>query len=253
MKIISWNVNGIRAAMQKGLGDFLKKEDADIVCIQETKIDHAKTFPIDGYPFVFWNCAHKKGYSGTAIFSRSKPFQVYYGLGLKHTDEEDDEGRILVGEFEKFFLLNVYTPNAQRGLMRLQHRMNWDKKFFTLLCDLEKKKPVVFCGDLNVAHKEIDIAHPEANRHNPGFTDEERRDFDTYIQHGFIDTFREFHKEPRQYTWWSYMFHARQKNIGWRIDYFCISATLKSRLKDAFILPHIMGSDHCPIGIVLKE
>ncbi len=248
MKIISWNVNGLRAVLQKGFSDYLQKEDPDIICLQETKIDHSLTgnHAFDNYPYVFWNCAEKKGYSGTAIISKIKPLDVTYGLAMDHHDKE---GRVITAEFEKYYLVVVYTPNAQRGLLRLKYRQEWDKDFLAFVKKLEKKKPVVFCGDLNVAHKEIDIANPKSNHMNPGFTDEERADFDNIIDAGYIDTFRVFNKEPDQYTWWSYMFNARAKNIGWRIDYFVVSEKLQSKLKSAFIRQEVHGSDHCPVGI----
>lgn len=251
VKIISWNVNGLRAIMQKGFMDFIKKECPDILCIQETKLDHSKKIIIPDFEN-YYNCADKKGYSGTAIFTKIKPLNAYYGLELKNTDELDSEGRILTLEFEKYFLVNVYTPNSQRGLTRLKYRMDWDEKFFQFIKNLEKRKPVIFCGDLNVAHKEIDIANPKANLRNAGFTVEERSGFDKYVDNGFIDTFRVFNDKSGQYTWWSYMFNARAKNIGWRIDYFCISKSLKNNLSDSFILEKVMGSDHCPVGIILK-
>jgi len=198
----------------------------------------------------YWNPATRKGYSGTAVFTKIRPLKTTYGIGV---EEHDDEGRVITLEFPKYFLVNVYTPNAQRDLARLSYRMQWDRDFLKYLKGLEKRKPVIFCGDLNVAHKEIDLKNPKANRRNAGFTDEERAGFSNYIEAGFIDTFREFNQGPGHYTWWSYMFHARAKNIGWRIDYFCISPALRPRLKEAFILPEVMGSDHCPVGIVLSE
>ena len=251
MKLISWNVNGIRAVMNKGFVEYINKEDPDIFCLQEIKIDkpHDILELHDKYPFRYWNCAHKKGYSGTAIFSKIKPLNVYYGLDLEHHDKE---GRMITLEFEKFFLITVYTPNAQHGLLRLDYRLDWDLEFLSFCKKLEKKKPVVFCGDLNVAHTEIDLANPASNRKNPGFTDEERASFDKIVDSGFIDSFRVFHKDGGHYTWWSYMFNARAKNVGWRIDYFCISSILKSKLEDAFIREKVLGSDHCPVGIILK-
>ncbi len=249
MKIISWNVNGIRAVLGKGFLKFIESENPDIVCIQETKAHPDQVDKImHDYEHHYWHSAKKKGYSGTAIFSKIKPISVLYGDGPMN----DDEGRVITLEFKKYHLVTVYTPNSQRGLTRLKHRKNWDKNFLKFLKDLEKKKPVIFCGDLNVAHKEIDIARPKSNIHNAGFTIEEREGFDNYIKAGFIDTFREFNKEPENYTWWSYMFKARERNVGWRIDYFCTSKSLRKHLKDAFILPKVMGSDHCPVGIKLK-
>ena len=250
MKIISWNVNGIRAVIKKGFSDFVKKENPDILCIQETKAHPDQVdLVLKSYPHHFWNSASKKGYSGTAIFSKIKPLSVSYDMGL---EEHDDEGRIITLELPDFYLVTVYTPNSQRGLARLKYRQGWDKEFLKYLKKLEKSKPLIFAGDLNVAHKEIDLTNPGPNKNNAGFTKEERKGFDNLIDSGFIDSFREFNKEPNNYTWWSYMFHARDRNIGWRIDYFCLSKKLKKILKDAFILPKIMGSDHCPIGVVLK-
>ncbi len=244
--MLSWNVNGLRAALNKGFKKFVEKGNPNILCIQEIKLQEGQVdLHFNGY-YDYWNYAERKGYSGTAIFTNIKPIEVSYGIGIA---EHDKEGRIITLEFEDYFLVNVYTPNSQRGLTRLQYRQQWDKDFLQYLKGLEKEKPVIFCGDLNVAHKEIDLANPERNRMNAGFTDEERAGFTNIVQAGFIDTFREFHKEQGQYTWWSYMFHAREKNIGWRIDYFCISKILRKRLKDAFILSDVMGSDHCPMGI----
>lgn len=250
MKLISWNVNGIRAVLNKGFLDFVKTESPDILCAQETKAHPDQVdLVLDDYKYHFWNSAEKKGYSGTAIFSKIKPLSESYGLGI---EEHDKEGRVITLEFKDFYLITVYAPNSKRGLERLEYRRVWDKEFLSYAKKLEKKKPVIFCGDLNVAHKEIDLKNPSSNHMNPGFTDEERVDFDKIINAGFIDTFREFNKDPYNYTWWSYMFNARTNNVGWRIDYFCISKSLRSKLKDAFILPEVMGSDHCPIGIILK-
>ncbi len=246
IKIISWNVNGLRAALNKGFIEFVKSEKPDILCIQEIKLQEGQIdLHFNGY-FNYWNYAERKGYSGTAVFTKIKPIDVMYGIGV---EEHDKEGRIITLEFEDYFLVNVYTPNSQRGLTRLQYRQQWDKDFLQYLKGLEKEKSVIFCGDLNVAHKEIDLANPERNRRNAGFTDEEREGFKNIVQEGFIDSFREFHKEPGQYTWWSYMFHAREKNIGWRIDYIGISKVLRNRLKNAYILSNVMGSDHCPVGV----
>ena len=248
MKLISWNVNGLRAAIKSGFLESVNAMGPDILCLQEIRVSpHEIEVPLDGY-LPYWNSARKKGYSGTAVFTRTEPSFVTYGMGI---DEHDGEGRIITLEFEWYFLVNVYTPNAQHELVRLDYRRKWDQDFLAYLKKLEEKKPVVFCGDLNVAHKEIDLKNPKANEHNPGFTREERDGFERYIENGFIDTFREFNKEPGSYTWWSYRFHARAKDIGWRIDYFCISKALGPLLKDAFILKDIMGSDHCPVGIVL--
>ena len=255
MKIISWNVNGIRAILKKNFKDFVKKEKPDILCIQETKAHPDQVDEIlHDYEHHFWNSAEKKGYSGTAIFSKIKPISVIYGDGPMN----DDQGRVITLEFEKYYLINVYTPNSKRQLERLEDRQAWDKNFLKFIKDFEKKKPVIVCGDLNVAHKEIDIARPTANKTTKtkpgtaGFTDEERSGMDNYINHGLIDTFREFNKEPENYTWWSYMFNARANNTGWRIDYFLTSNSLKSKLKDAKILSKIMGSDHCPITLELE-
>ncbi|MFQ5474989.1 MAG: exodeoxyribonuclease III [Candidatus Nanoarchaeia archaeon] len=250
MRIISWNVNGIRACVKKGCLDFFKDEDADIICIQETKAHPDQVDKIlEQYPHHHWNSAEKKGYSGTAIFSKVKPLSVVLGMGKK---EHDKEGRVITAEYKDFFLVNVYVPNAQHELARMDYRQKWDKDFLAYLKKLEKKKPVVFCGDMNVAHKEIDLEHPKANKNNAGFTQEERDGFSKYIDSGFIDTFREFNDRPRQYSWWSYRMNARSRNVGWRIDYFCISKKLRPKLKKAFILPKVMGSDHCPVGIELR-
>ncbi|MGV8131454.1 MAG: exodeoxyribonuclease III [Candidatus Pacearchaeota archaeon] len=250
MKIISWNVNGIRAAIKKGFLDSMKKENADIICLQEIKAHPEQVDKIlSDYEHHVWNPAEKKGYSGTAIFSKVKPISIRLGKELLG----DSEGRVIVAEFERFFLVNVYTPNSQRGLLRLSHRLEWDNKFLKMLKSLENKKPIIFCGDLNVAHKEIDIARPKDNVKNAGFTPEERNSFENYITHGFIDSFRYFHPDLKdQYSWWSQMHNARAKNIGWRIDYFCISNSLKNNLVSANILKDIKGSDHCPISINLK-
>ncbi len=250
MKFISWNVNGIRACLKKGLLDFIKSSEADILCFQETKANQSQVdLNIEDY-YQFWNSAEKKGYSGTLILSKKKPSNSFLGMEIaKH----DNEGRLITLEYPEFFLVNVYTPNSQRGLNRLNYRTKeWDIDFLSYLKRIEKTKPVVFCGDLNVAHTEIDLANPESNRRNAGFTDEERLGFDRFLEEGFVDTFREFEQGSGNYTWWSYMFEARKKNIGWRIDYFCISKILRKNLESAFILPEILGSDHCPIGIELK-
>ena len=250
MKLISWNVNGIRAALNKGFMDFVNKEAPDVLCIQETKAHPDQVqLNIPGYA-QFWNAAEKKGYSGTAIFTKVKPESHTKDMGMK---EHDNEGRVISLEFPNFFLVNVYTPNSQRGLTRLDYRQKWDNDFRNHILKLERKKPVIFCGDLNVAHKEIDLANPKSNRKNAGFTDEERDGFDKHLGAGYIDTFRQFNDKPDNYSWWSYMFNARAKNVGWRIDYFCASQELKNKLKDAFIRPEIMGSDHCPVGLVLKK
>lgn len=240
MRILSWNVNGIRAAIRHGFNEILEKEKPDILLIQETKV---QDFTLDSSYYEFWNDAEKKGYAGTALLTKEKPLSVTFG--------EDNEGRVITAEFEDFIVINVYTPNSQRGLTRLEYRQGWDRDFLDYL--LSFKKPVIVGGDFNVAHKEIDIARPKQNRRNAGFTDEEREGFTRYIENGFIDTFREFNQEPGNYTWWSYRFNAREKNIGWRLDYFCISRKLHSGLQDAFIRDDIYGSDHCPVGIILKK
>ncbi|MFP4656016.1 MAG: exodeoxyribonuclease III [Candidatus Woesearchaeota archaeon] len=249
-RIISWNVNGIRAVMRKGLGEFVKDEDPDILCLQETKTDKKLDTGIDGYE-QYWNFAGKKGYSGTALFTKMQPKDVTYGMKM---EEHDNEGRIITAEFESFFLVTVYTPNSQRDLARLDYRMRWEDDFRRFLKELEKKKPVIVCGDMNVAHKEIDIARPGNNKTtkskpgNAGFTDQERNKFSELLESGFIDTFRHFYPERKDaYTWWSYMFNARAKNVGWRLDYFCVSKSLKDRLRDSEILDDVIGSDHCPI------
>ena len=250
MKLISWNVNGIRSVLGKGLHDFLAAEQADIVCLQETKAREDQVpDKFDGYEIV-WNSAEKAGYSGTAIFSKVKPLSVRLGLGI---DIHDKEGRVITAEFDNFYVVNVYVPNSKRELSRLDYRVkSWGPDFRAYLKNLEKTKPVIFCGDMNVAHKEIDIARPKANVMNAGFTIEERTDFDSFIAEGFIDTFRELESGPNHYTWWSYQSQARERNIGWRIDYVCISPALRPLLKEAFIRPHVTGSDHCPVGVVLE-
>ncbi len=251
MKLISWNVNGIRAMLKKDhFLEDVRGLDPDVLCLQETKAHPDQVDEIFAdYPHHFWNAAEKKGYSGTAVFSRVKPKDVSYGIGVaKH----DTEGRVIRLEFPKFFLVNVYTPNSGEGLKRLAYRQDWDKAFLKYLKKLDKTKPVIVCGDLNVAHQEIDLARPANNHFNAGFTDEERAGFDKLVKAGFLDSFREFNKEPDNYTWWSYRMRARERNVGWRIDYFCISRALRPRLKEAAIYPQIMGSDHCPVGIVLK-
>lgn len=247
MKLISWNVNGIRACIKKGFMDFFEQEDADIFCIQETKVQENQVdLKLEGY-HQYWNYAEKKGYSGTAIFSKIKPLDVYYGIGI---EEHDKEGRVITLEFEEYFLITVYTPNSQRGLTRLEYRMSWERDFLNYLKKLEESKPIIFCGDLNVAHKEIDLKNPSSNRKNAGFTDQEREKLEAIIDHGFIDTYRYFYPEKTgAYTWWSYMFNARANNAGWRIDYFFVSSCLKDKLKNAMIYADIMGSDHCPVGI----
>ncbi len=250
MKLISWNVNGLRAALRSNFMDAVRGMDPDILCLQETRVNrHEVNVPLEDY-HQYFNSARKRGYSGTAVFSRVMPESESYGLDM---EEHDSEGRVITLEFGRFYLVNVYTPNAQHELVRLGYRQKWDEDFLSFLKKLEEKKPVVFCGDLNVAHKEMDLANPKSNMHNPGFTMEERHGFDRYVESGFIDTFREFNQEPGNYTWWSYRFNARAKDIGWRIDYFCISKALRPKLKDAFIMKEVMGSDHCPVGIILDE
>lgn len=252
MKFISWNVNGVRAIHGRGLAEFIQNADADVLCLQETKADveQASALAIADHYQRFWNPAVRKGYSGTGLLSRIAPLSIRFGLGM---EEHDNEGRVITAEFPDFYLVNVYTPNSRRDLSRLDYRSQvWDPLFLQFLKNLEKTKPVVCCGDFNAAHQEIDLARPKDNKRNAGFTMEERQGFDAYIREGFVDTFREFEKGGGHYTWWSYMNSARPRNIGWRIDYFLISECLRSRLKEAFILPDTMGSDHCPVGIVLE-
>ena len=250
MKFISWNVNGIRACMTKGFMDFFKEVDADIFCLQETKLQAGQIeMNLEGY-YQYWNYAEKKGYSGTAIFTKKEPISVAYGLGI---EEHDKEGRVITLEFDDFYFITVYTPNSQTELARLSYRMTWEDDFKKYLKKLEEKKPVIFCGDLNVAHKEIDLKNPKTNRKNAGFTDEERAKFTELVNDGFIDTFRYFYPEMEGiYSWWSYRFKAREKNAGWRTDYFMVSSSLKDRLESAKIHTEIYGSDHCPVELVLK-
>ncbi len=251
MKLLSWNVNGLRAVLKKGFLDVLDTHGPDVLCIQETKAEAGQVgdvFPAE-YE-AYWNSAEKKGYSGTLMLTRLKPLRVISGIGI---DEHDREGRVITLEFEDFFLSNVYTPNSQDGLRRLEYRTEtWDVEFLNYMQELDRRKPVVFCGDLNVAHKDIDIARPKANRMSPGFTDAERAGFDRILEAGFFDSFRAFNGEPEQYTWWSYRAGARARNIGWRIDYFCVSEKLRNQVKNAFILPEVLGSDHCPVGLELE-
>lgn len=250
MKLISWNVNGLRACVGKGFIDFFKKENADIFCIQETKLQKGQIeLDIPGY-FQYWNYAEKKGYSGTAVFTKKEPLSVIYGIGI---EEHDHEGRVITLEYEDFYMITVYTPNSQDGLTRLAYRMQWEKDFLSYIKKLDTKKPVIFCGDLNVAHREIDLKNPKTNRKNAGFTDEEREKFTEITKAGFIDTFRYFYPDKEGiYSWWSYRFSARAKNAGWRIDYFLVSDILKERLKDALIYTEVLGSDHCPVGLIFK-
>ncbi len=249
MKLISWNVNGLRACVGKDFEQQFKALNADFFCLQETKMQAGQldiSFP--GYTS-YWNYADKKGYSGTAIFTKHKPLDVTYGIGM---DEHDHEGRVITLEMDDFYLVTVYTPNSQDGLRRLDYRMKWEKDFQDYLHRLDRKKPVVVCGDMNVAHEEIDIKNPKTNRRNAGFTDEEREKMTQLLDSGFIDTFRTLYPEQVTYSWWSYRFRARERNTGWRIDYFLISERLRDRLEDAKIHTEIMGSDHCPIEVDLK-
>lgn len=249
IKLISWNVNGLRACCDKGFREVFNQLDADFFCLQETKMQEGQLdLSFEGYTS-YWNYAEKKGYSGTAIFTRHQPLQVTYGLGM---EDHDHEGRVITLEMEKFFLVTVYTPNSQDGLKRLDYRMTWDDNFRAYLKKLDQTKPVLVCGDLNVAHKEIDLKNPKTNRMNAGFTDQEREKFQQLLDAGFIDTFRFFYPEQTNiYSWWSYRFKAREKNAGWRIDYFLASASLSDKLKGAKIHTEIHGSDHCPVEVTL--
>jgi len=250
MKFISWNVNGLRACVQKGFLDYFKEVDADIFCIQESKLQEGQIdLPLEGY-HQYWNYAEKKGYSGTAIFTRIEPINVNYGI---NKEEHDKEGRVITLEYEDFYMVTVYTPNAQEKLARLDYRMEWEDAFRSYLNALDMIKPVILCGDLNVAHQEIDLKNPKSNRKNAGFTDEERNKFTELLGAGFIDTFRYFYPDIEQaYSWWSYRFKAREKNAGWRIDYFCTSDKLKDSLVSVKIHSEILGSDHCPVELVIK-
>ena len=249
MKFISWNVNGLRACAGKGFSDIFKQLDADFFCLQETKMQAGQLdLEFEGYTS-YWNYADKKGYSGTAIYSKHTPMSVAYGIGI---DEHDHEGRVITLEMEEFYLVCVYVPNAQDGLKRLDYRMRWEDDFLAYIKRLDEKKPVIVCGDLNVAHQEIDLKNPKTNRMNPGFTDEERGKFTTWLDNGFTYTFRHLYPEQVTYSWWSYRFKAREKNTGWRIDYFVISQRLNERIADAKIHTEIMGSDHCPVELDLK-
>ncbi len=250
MKFISWNVNGLRACMQKGFEESFKALDADIFCLQETKLQEGQhDLEPEGY-YQYWNYAEKKGYSGTAIFTRKKPLSVTNGIGV---EEHDHEGRVITLEFEDFYFIVVYVPNSQRELARLSYRMEWEKAFLAYILGLEAKKPVIYCGDLNVAHKEIDLKNPKTNHMNAGFTDEERACFTKVLESGYIDSFRYFYPDQKDiYSWWSYMFKSREKNAGWRIDYFVVSEKLKDRMKDAKIHTDIMGSDHCPVELDIE-
>ena len=253
MKLISWNVNGLRAAMGKGFKEFFKQIDADIFCIQETKmqedqIDIEISDLFKDYNS-YWNSALKKGYSGTAVFTKKKPIKVSYGIGI---EEHYNEGRVITLEFEDFYLVNCYTPNSKRELERLDYRMVWEDEIRNYLLKLDKIKPVIYCGDFNVAHKEIDLKNPSTNHHSAGFTDEERDKMTKLLDSGFTDSFRYLYPEKENsYTWWSYMFHAREKNVGWRIDYFIVSKSIEKQIKESTIYSEVMGSDHCPVGLVL--
>ena len=250
MKLISWNVNGLRACVTKGFKERFQELDADIFCIQESKLQEGQIdLDLSGY-YQYWNYAVKKGYSGTAIFTKQEPLSVRYGINI---EEHDQEGRVITLEYPEFFMVTVYTPNSQNELARLPYRMQWEDDFLAYLKGLEKEKPVIFCGDLNVAHKEIDLKNPKTNRKNAGFTDEEREKFSKVLESGFIDTFRYFYPEQEGiYSWWSYRFKAREKNAGWRIDYFCVSESLKGKLEDAKIHTEIFGSDHCPVELDIR-
>ena len=250
-RLISWNVNGLRACVGKGFLDYFKEVDADIFCIQESKLQAGQIqLDLPGY-HQYWNYAENKGYSGTAMFTKEEPLAVTYGIGI---EEHDHEGRVITAELPQYYVVTCYTPNSQDGLARLDYRMRWEDDFLAYLKKLEEKKPVIFCGDLNVAHKEIDLKNPKTNRKNAGFTDEERGKFTDLLAAGFIDTFRYFYPDKEGiYSWWSYRFSARAKNAGWRIDYFCVSESLKDRLEDAKIHTEVMGSDHCPVELVLKD
>ena len=249
MKLISWNVNGIRACLNKGFSDFFKEVNADIFCLQETKCQPEQiNLEFEGYTS-YWNSAERKGYSGTAIFTKKQPVNVTYGIGI---EEHDKEGRIITLEFENFYLVTNYTPNAKRELERLDYRMVWEDEIRKYLLELNKKKPVIMCGDLNVAHEEIDLKNPKTNKGNAGFTNEEREKMTELLNAGFIDSYRYLYPEKIEYSWWSYMGHAREKNVGWRIDYFIVSNDFRENIKDATIYSEILGSDHCPVGLEIK-
>lgn len=250
MKLISWNVNGLRACITKGFIDFFKEIDADIFCIQETKMQEGQTdYDFEGY-HQYWNSAVKKGYSGTALFSKKEPLSVTYDIGM---EEHTGEGRVITAEYDDFYLVTVYTPNSKRELLRLDYRMEWEDAFRDYVKKLDEVKPVIICGDLNVAHKEIDLKNPKTNQRNAGFTIEERTKFDELLKAGFIDSFRYFNPDVTgAYSWWSYMFKAREKNAGWRIDYFVVSEKLKDKMESASIHSNVFGSDHCPVELCLK-
>ncbi|GKX66831.1 exodeoxyribonuclease III [Inconstantimicrobium mannanitabidum] len=249
-KLISWNVNGLRACVTKGFLDYFKAVDADIFCIQESKLQNGQIdLELDGY-YQYWNYAEKKGYSGTAIFTKVKPISESYGIGI---EEHDKEGRVITLEFEEFYMVTVYTPNSKQNLERLDYRMEWEDAFRSYLKNLDSKKPVIVCGDLNVAHQEIDLKNPKNNRKNAGFTDEEREKFSVLLDNGFIDTYRYLHPDTEGiYSWWSYRFNARANNAGWRIDYFCVSERMKDKIEAANIHTEVLGSDHCPVELIIK-
>ena len=251
MKLVSWNVNGLRAIYKKGFEESFKKLDADIFCIQETKMQEGQIeLDLQGY-YQYYNYAERKGYSGTAVFTKKEPLNVEYGIGI---EEHDKEGRVITLEFDKFYMVNCYTPNSGRELARLEYRMTWEDEFKAYLIKLDKQKPVIICGDLNVAHTEIDLKNPKSNRKNAGFTDEERSKIENLLNSGFTDTFRKIYPNKEgAYTWWSYMFNARANNAGWRIDYFLVSDRISKNIKDAYIYAEIMGSDHCPVGLEIEE
>ncbi|MBO0428492.1 exodeoxyribonuclease III [Vagococcus fluvialis] len=249
MKLISWNVNGLRAVVKKGFEDIFAEIDADVFCLQETKLQEGQIdLELEGY-HQYWNYAVKKGYSGTAIFSKKEALSVKYGIGI---EEHDQEGRVITVEYEDFYLVNCYTPNAQAELKRIEYRLKWEEDFLMFLKELEKTKPVILCGDLNVAHNNIDLKNWKTNRKNPGFSDQERAAFTNFLANGFVDSFRHFYPDLEgAYSWWSYRFNARQNNSGWRIDYFCVSEALVPKMEDSFILSDVFGSDHCPVGLTL--
>jgi exodeoxyribonuclease-3 len=248
MKLISWNVNGLRACVNKGFSDYFREADADIFCIQESKLQEGQIdLQTEGY-HQYWNYAEKKGYSGTAVFSRQEPETAAFGIGM---EKHDREGRVITLEYGDFYLVTVYTPNSQDGLARLDYRMEWEDAFRNYLKCLEKKKPVIVCGDMNVAHQEIDLKNPKTNRKNAGFTDQERDKFSELLDAGFTDTYRYLYPDRIEYSWWSYRFRAREKNAGWRIDYFLVSDCLRERIRDARIHTEVLGSDHCPVELIL--
>lgn len=250
MKLISWNVNGIRACLTKGFKDFFEAVDADVFCIQETKCQEGQVdLEFDGY-YSYWNSAERKGYSGTAIFCKNKPLSVVYGIGM---EEHDKEGRVITAEFENYYVVTIYTPNSKRGLERLEYRQVWEDEVRKYLLNLKHKKPVIMCGDLNVAHKEIDLKNPKTNRGNAGFTDEEREKMTNLLDVGFVDTYRYLYPDKEDaYSWWSYMGRAREKNIGWRIDYFIVSDDIKDKITETMLYPDVLGSDHCPVGLEIN-